>query len=176
MFTARKAAQMAAFFAKRNGGNINILKLIKLLYLADRESISTYGMPISFDNAVSMPHGPVLSRILNLSNGAFAESDQAQWDEWISDKANHFVSLNREFELDDLDQLSEADTDVLELIWHQFGGMDKWQLRDFTHELAEWQDPNGSMNPISDADLVAAVIGEGEEANALAEEIRQARS
>ncbi len=54
MFTASKAAQMAAVFVQRHGNTINLLKLMKLLYFADRESIAKYGFPISYDHIVSM--------------------------------------------------------------------------------------------------------------------------
>jgi len=49
---------------------MNYLKLMKLLYLADRESMRRNGRPISGDRYVSMDHGPVLSQTLNLINGA----------------------------------------------------------------------------------------------------------
>jgi uncharacterized phage-associated protein len=57
---------MAAFFAKKEGDVIPVLKLTKLLYLADREALARYGEPITYDLPVSMEHGPVLSRALNL--------------------------------------------------------------------------------------------------------------
>ena len=45
-YSARKAAQVAAFFAIKEGGAINVLKLAKLLYLSDREHLSQYDFPI----------------------------------------------------------------------------------------------------------------------------------
>jgi len=41
MFNQRKVAQMAAFLLRRRGC-MNYLKLMKLLYLADRESMKRY--------------------------------------------------------------------------------------------------------------------------------------
>lgn len=167
---------MAAFFAQKQGGTINILKLTKLLYLADRESIEQYGFPISFDHAVSMPQGPVLTRVLHLTQGSGGRSDQAQWDEWISDKGQHLVSLNREISVADLDELSEADIEILDTVWTNFGHMDQWTLVDYTHEhLPEWQDPNDSMIPMSDEDRLVAILGDNDEAKAMAEEIQAVR-
>ncbi len=176
MYTARKAAQMAAFLAKKEGGRINILKLTKLLYLADRESIARYGYPISFDYAVSMPHGPVLTRILDLTYGSGRRSEQAQWDTWISDGEQFLVSNAREFEVEDLDELCDADIEVLEVVWSTFGHMDRWSLVDYTHDrLPEWVDPDGSMIPMTDEDRIFAIIGDAEEAKVLAEEIESMR-
>jgi uncharacterized phage-associated protein len=61
MFSEQKVAQMAAFFLHEGRDCMPLLKLIKLLYLADRESLRLHGMPISGDLVVAMPHGPVLS-------------------------------------------------------------------------------------------------------------------
>ena len=47
MFNERKAAQMAAFFlGQGSGGRLAHLKLMKLLYLADREAVRAFGLPI----------------------------------------------------------------------------------------------------------------------------------
>jgi uncharacterized phage-associated protein len=173
MFSARKVGQMAAYFARRQGGQINILKLMKLLYLADRESMAQHGSPISFDKFVAMDHGPVLSRTLNLINGTYPEQIAADWDEWISDRENHQIACNRDFSRDDLDQLSDADLDVLNVVWREFGHMNQWDLRDYTHQhITEWTNPNGSSLPIREVDILRAVGVSQTEAERLAEEIR----
>lgn len=172
MFTPRKVAQMAAYFASRQGGKINILKLMKLLYLADRESMSRYGVPISFDRFVSMDQGPVLSQTLDLINGSYPQRIAADWDEWISDRENHDVACNREVDRAGLDCLSDADIEVLDSVWRAFGAMNQWELRDYTHtHLLEWQDPSGSSIPIAEVTILQRVGFSDVEAQELAEEI-----
>ncbi|MEZ5851852.1 MAG: Panacea domain-containing protein [Hyphomicrobiaceae bacterium] len=146
-FNVRKAAQAAAFFALKEGGQINVLKLTKLIYLADRRFMSQYDAPILGDRLVSMDHGPVNSRTLNYINGT-AESDD--WNAHIADRAGHFVGLsNPAIQIDDLDELSDAELQALEDVWGQFGHMDRFELRDWTHKnCPEWEDPHGSMIPI----------------------------
>ena len=177
MFTGEKIAQMAAFFADKQGGEIDILKLIKLLYLADRESVDRYGAPISYDRMISMDHGPVLSRALNLINGCLSGQDAEQWDSWISDRARHRVSLNhREVTRENLNHLSDADIEVLEAVWEQFGPMTKWEIRDYTHdELGEWRDPHGGTLPISEFDLLRELGRSDEESEAISQDIREQR-
>lgn len=176
MFTARKVAQMAAVFAGHQGGTINVLKLMKLLYLADREALNRYGFPITFDNMVAMPHGPVLSRTLNLFDGGADAESTSSWEEWISDRDNHDVSVRRTFERKDLDQLSDSDLEVIESVWGAFGKMNKWAIRDYTHEhCAEWKDPKGSAFPIHDRDVLIALGKNPDEATLLAEEIQAQR-
>lgn len=146
-YKVRKAAQVVAFFAKKEGGRINVLKLIKLVYLADRESLQKYDYPILFDQMVAMDHGPVNSSTLNYING-YCESPE--WDDFILSKNNYAIGLkNPKISIDDLDELSDADIAVLEHIWHSFGHMDKYEIRDYTHDYCpEWENPNGSSKPI----------------------------
>lgn len=157
-FNERKTAQTAAFFLSREPGNrMPLLKLMKLLYLSDRESVRAHGLPITNDMWVSMPHGPVLSRTLDLING-FAHSSPGGWEYWISDRDNHEVALRRAFEIKELGQLSPADTDILNAVWDKFGAMGSWEIRDWTHDnCEEWKDPCGSSAPIPFEDMAKAV-------------------
>lgn len=146
-FNARKAAQVSAFFANKQGKRIDILKLIKLVYLADRRNMQDFGHPILNDRFVSMPHGPVNSITLNYVNGAV--EDHRDWDEFVGRRYGYSVGATRRFSHEELDELSEADCETLERVWVEFGHMDKWELRDWTHRnCPEWEDPDGSANPI----------------------------
>src|SRR5207249_3792384 len=66
-FNERKATQAAAHLLRLRGGSMSYLKLIKLLYLADREALLRWGRPISTDCYMAMDRGPVLSRVLDLA-------------------------------------------------------------------------------------------------------------
>ncbi len=150
---------MAAFFAGKEGGAINILKLIKLLYLSDRLSFERYDAPISWDHFVSMDHGPVLTVTLNLINGSVSRVASEIWEQWIRDRENYNVSLAiAGCSRDNLNQLSNAEIEVLEEIWQRFGSFDQWQLVEYTHQnCPEWQDPDGSSIPIRYEDIFKAL-------------------
>ena len=173
MFNERKAAQMAAFFLGQTPeGRMSHLKLMKLMYLADREAVRNFGFPISGDRMVSMPHGPVLSMTLNLMDGDI-ESCPGGWEEWISDKENHELSLRKPFNMDALDELAPAELDVLRSVWQQFGAMGKWEIRDWTHKhCPEWEDPQGSSYPIPFERLAQAVGLDATTAKELAAQIQ----
>lgn len=147
-FNVRKAAQVAAFFAKAEGNSINVLKLVKLVYLANRLAMDRFDFPLVNDQLVSMDHGPVNSMTYNYINGH--QEDRTKWEEFISDREHYSVGLtNQNLTVDDLDELSEADVDVLNQTWKQFGHLTKWQIRDYTHDnCPEWENPNGSSSPI----------------------------
>lgn len=175
LYSDRCAAQVAAFFLYKAGGRLTILKLMKLLYLAERLSLQKYGEPITYDSLVSMPHGPVLSMTLNHINGMI-NSSPGGWDEWISDRENREVSLVdpsmiRSPELD-LPALSETDLEVLYETWDRFGHMSASQLRNFTHDhCPEWKDPHGSSIPIDYRSLFNAFGFASEKTDALIERL-----
>ena len=171
-------AQMAAFFADRAGGEINVLKLMKLLYLADREFLRRHGQSMTLDVAYSLPHGPVLSKTMELINGFADEEENKIWSEWIGDRANHTVALQRALP-EKPSHLCPAGNKVLQSIWEEFGAMNQWQLRDYTHDhCPEWTDPTASPTNsvrIKDVDVLRAVGYDDEAAEFFAEEIRSER-
>lgn len=147
-YKARKAAQVTAFFALKAGGSINILKVVKLLYLAEREFMDRYDEPMFYDRFVSMEHGPVPSTTLSLVDGCI---EDAEWSEYISGRSDYLVGVaNDSISYESLDELSRADEEVLNFLWDKFGDFDGFTLRDYTHEhCPEWEDPNGSSRPIT---------------------------
>lgn len=171
MINERKITQAASYFIKESGGTMYHLKLMKLLFLADRDSMARFGVPITDDRMVSMDQGPVLSNTLNLINGSYRR-ETLLWDHWISDKENYQLSLKISFERNDLDELSNSDIEVLDVIWKEFGGMDRWALVDYTHQnCKEWKDPEGSSIPIAHEEVFRALGKSHEEAQRLGGEI-----
>lgn len=175
MFDERKVAQVAAYFLHKRGGQMSHLKLMKLLYLADRESMGVYGQPISEDRMVSMPHGPVLSQTYDLMLGSTPSSPEG-WESLIADIQDHQVKLRRPVQPDELGRLSDADIDILDRIWDQFGHMTRWQIRDYTHDhCPEWEDPKGSSKPLNPAKVFQALGRSPEEAKELAADLQAKR-
>jgi len=160
-YNPRKAAQTIAYLSLKNDGEpLFIIKAVKLVYLADRESLRRRGHPIQSESRVSMPHGPVNSLTLDYLNGAY-DQQASGWSDFLSDRANNLVGLSRKnITASDLDQLSRAEMSILDSVWEEFGKMDRFELRDWTHDpdnVPEWEDPNGSSSNIPLAKMMAAV-------------------
>lgn len=161
IFSEKKAAHVAAFFLFQNTGRLNILKLMKLLYLAERRSYQLYGEPMIGDTLVSMDHGPVLSRTLDRLNG-MSTSTECGLNSWMTIREGHDVVLRDPSVIrspeEDLLELSDADLNVLNETWAEFGHMTQFQIRDYTHEhCAEWVDPEGSSYPITVEKLLSVL-------------------
>lgn len=171
MYTRQRAAQIAGYFlAKESSRRMPYMKLIKLMYLADREALARFGRSISDDRLVSMPRGPVLSATLDLLNGT-TESDD--WSQWIGAAARFQVELAKEgIDRDSFDEISNAELAILDSVWKEFGHMTPFELQDWTHQhCAEWVDPNGSSKPITKESILQALGRTTEQAKAIADEI-----
>ena len=174
MYNQRKAAQVAAHFIVMAGGQLNVLKLTKLLYLADRTMLDQFEYSLTGDNLVSMPHGPVLSQTLDCTKGRFEKIPDG-WENWIAPPAHHNVTLARTTPLrDDLDLLSDAEIEVIDAVWVQYGHMDKYSIRNFTHDnCPEWEDPKKSSLPIPYKQLFTALGRSPEDADAAAQRLKE---
>src|SRR2546426_8827697 len=99
-FNERKATQAAGLLLQLRGGTMSYMKLIKLLYLADREALLRWGRPISTDRYVSMDRGPVLSRILDLATDGEDPGTPSIWASSIAAPSNYEVHLKDDAGLD----------------------------------------------------------------------------
>ena len=170
-FREDRATQAAARLLKLRGGKMSYLKLLKLLYLADRSALLQLGRPITFDRFVSMPHGPVLSRTYDLIVSQPDPNEPSYWNRIISEHdANYEVRL---LTRDDIPngKLSRAEERILDEVFAEFGSMNRWQIRDYSHTLPEWTDPDGGSLPIDLHDILIEGGIDEEQARAMEDAI-----
>jgi len=158
MYDEAKTAQMAAFFLKKGGSEMRYIKVIKLLYLAEREHLAVYHSPMTGDFLSSMNNGPILSITYNCIKNEAGSKDRS-WKKWIEDKKGYFISLkNKINSVEELDELSESDIEILNKIWDEFGEMSWTDIIQYTHDnCPEWKHPHGSSNPIEYSDIFKAL-------------------
>ncbi len=175
MFDEKAASHLAVYLLRKNGGPMSHLKLMKLMYLSERTSLEKNANTITGDHFVSMPHGPVLSTTLDHING-YIESQSGGWDDYISARANHEVSVKDKVSESDnaLGYISKSDKEAVDQVWEKFGGMAPFEIRDYTHEhCPEWEDPHGSSFPIPIERVLRAVGYNDEQTKAIAERLRE---
>ena len=120
---------------------MNKLKLVKLIWAADRYHLRKYGRTVTDSEYFALPHGPVSSLTLDVIDNdevALYTEDISFISEhitpWESDK-NQIVLYN---ETED-DYLSETDKEALKFAWDTFGDKDPFELADnITHQYPEW--------------------------------------
>lgn len=158
-FDELKSAQIIGFFLSKSGGQINYLKLIKLMYLAERKSFELYGRPLTGDEYYNLRHGQVLSTTLDLIKNNIPGT---VFQKFFSKPRNYRISLIS----DPKDsELSRADIKILESIFDSYGNLNQWELRDICHELPEYEDPGNSRLPLSYEYLMKKLNFSDEEIN-----------
>ena len=154
-FDEVKATQIACMFLRLRGGRMHYIKLIKLLYLLDREALGRWGVPVTTDHFASMEHGPIVSNIFNQITD---DKPTLVWSRYISaPMGDHEIELREESNSISTDRLSEAEENIVREIFKRFGHLNRWDLiENHMHKLPEWRNPEGSSFPISSTDISCA--------------------
>ena len=164
-----KLVQATAFLLRReHSQSMNYMRLIKLVYIADRESLADRGHPIVGGRACAMERGPVISELLDLVRGM-----HIRFPEWSGffEREGYDLRLKGE---PGTAALSRRDIAKLDEVACRYAGLDEWDLVDLTHALPEWQrnNPGKSSKPISLSDILEAV-NRTEDATEIQEDARQ---
>ena len=167
-FKELKTVQIAALLAKRNGGAIDLYKLVKLIYLIDRHGLETSGDLVTFDRPYNMNHGPIMTNTYNLAR----EKEKGQyWSNYFSysPQPNFIVKLKK----DDVGhgELSDREIRWVNEVFDRFGRMTFSQLRRHTHSLPEYEEVEGTSERISWTELFNATGWEGEDLRLIKEEM-----
>lgn len=171
MLLIEKTTQASALLIKLAGKRMTYFRLLKLLYIADRQAIREWGQPITFDQYVAMKHGPVLS-------GAYSaikdETGPSYWHRYIARHGVHHVQLEREPECGALSQL---EIDLLAKVHLDYLHKSQWVIRDELHEqCAEWKNPGNSSWPIEYEDILLALKIDEKRRDAMVKEYNSARA
>jgi uncharacterized phage-associated protein len=137
-FQYKKATQALNYFALREGGCVNKMKAIKLIFFADRYHIRKYGRPITNDEYLAMDFGPVNSGVKDIAemSGFLGQRERVY--------ASEFIQREGEYEVKSIAPVeqkvfSRTDLESLEFAWKAFGKYDQFALADITHEYPEWK-------------------------------------
>jgi uncharacterized phage-associated protein len=167
-FDEAKATQVAAILVRKAGGKLSHISLAKLTYIIDREAFSRWGRPVIGGSYYSLPHGPVISQIVDLMRRIEGWDNDSVW-------TRHLTKIGNEMQLIEPvgnDELSPAELNVIDEVFDTFG-TEKWELRDKSHQFGEWIDPHGSRLPISITDILFEVGKSPKEIAQIADELRE---
>ncbi len=130
-YDREKAKQVVHWWLARHDGRMEKMKLIKLVFYADRAHLAEHGRPIVGGCYCAMQHGPVSSSLLDdLKPSRIAEALTC-----TSPDGRKIVAGTPT----GTDRLSESDVEALSQIDHQYGKLSASRLRKMTHSLAAWK-------------------------------------
>lgn len=134
---------------------MNYMKLIKLLYLADRGAFLRWGRPLSGDRYFSMRLGPVLSKVHDLiTEVPDPEAEQTFWSKCISAPSDYDVTLVGEA---GDDELSRAEEKLIDEVYAAYAHYEPFALVRLLHEtLPEWKEVQDGCVPIEYREILHA--------------------
>ncbi len=150
-----KLTQAAAFLLKRHNGFITRMRLLKLLYIADRELLAQSHRPLTGDHPVAMDFGPVLTHTYDLLKGQATGIDI--WSRFIQQVAPYTHKLVAD---PGVGKLSRLELAKLDEIVQRYWWMDDDELSKLTHDFPEWkrnQPPKGGQTWIPKEHVLEAL-------------------
>jgi len=146
-FDHKKATQAINFLAQKEGGHIDKIKVIKLIWLADRYHIRKYGRPIVNDIYFAMPYGPVASSVADLAGFndiQIGEDEKKYLEKYLKSarfKKNTIVSI----EGVDEQVFSDSEIEALDKIYQEYGNYKPFDLVNLSHKFPEWKKFEASL-------------------------------
>lgn len=141
----RKITQVINYLVSRQGGsNIDELKIVKLIWAADRYHLRKYARTVTGDNYVAMYRGPVGSSTKDVIEfetgyGNVSDSDISyieQYNSYCQKNKDGLISVVNDT---DTNELSKTDIEALDFALKTFGDMSTSDIIDFTHQYPEWR-------------------------------------
>src|SRR5262245_25785120 len=121
-FNFDKTLQAASVLLELDGDRMGRIRLLKLMYIADRELLAETGRPLTGDRAVAMQHGPVLSHVYDLIKGEAARA--GEWSRFIHSDG-YAVELRDE---PGRGELSRREVEKLIEVSNRYREVDDWTL------------------------------------------------
>lgn len=115
------------------------IKLIKLIYLADKYHLIHYGRTITNDEYYAMEYGPVGSTVKDVLSfdSINLYQEELAYAEKLLEKVDSNTFIAKETDIE-LEMLSETDIEALNFVIEKFASMNQWKLKDYTHKYPEW--------------------------------------
>ena len=152
-FNYEKAIQALALMLRQPGRDQQrYLKILKLLYVAEKESLLETGRPITGDKLFAMPRGPVLSYLCDLMRG---EDVRPRWDEYFRTTSDYQIEVIQD---PGTDLLSEYEVQKIIKVAERYRDKTRWEMAELTHDFPEWakNNPGQSSREIPLDDILEA--------------------
>jgi uncharacterized phage-associated protein len=131
-FDSTRTTQATAILLKSSNGVLSRMRLLKLLYIADRELLAETGRTLTGDLAVAMNYGPVLSHTYNLIKGV--SHSPSDWDGFIQTHGREVVLKGDPGQ----GQLTRREVDKLDELVQRFRNVSTSGISAYTHGFSEY--------------------------------------
>jgi uncharacterized phage-associated protein len=135
-FELDKAIEAIAFIVRRLGP-IDKMRLMKLLYIAERDSFLKLGHPITGDTLAALPWGPAPSGCLDAVNGQLWPAERNEKVFQFLHVQDNVITLKR---APSTAVLSDSERAILNDVLKENGSAPPWDLVRQTHAYPEYRE------------------------------------
>ena len=141
-FDIQKTLACAAYVCQSNKGKFDKLAMIKVLYIAERDTICETFNVMTGDKMQKYPFGPVLKHLHDALRGKASTEFQKEWDSHFENPKSGAKSKGANdvklIKTPDMDELSYANRLFLDRALKFVNSCKKGTLVDTAHEFPEW--------------------------------------
>ena len=153
MYNEIKATQEATILLRLNGGEMDLLKFIRLLYNIEREALNRWSRPITFDDFFSLQLGQIVSKTYD--NAKFNNQGvKSFWRDHLETYNSRNIRLIKEC---GREKLSRAEIKLIEEMFKKYKDKTSLQMKEEHHDrklFPEWKDPGSSRIKTTYSDLL----------------------
>lgn len=132
----KKTIQALNHIAEKEGGKVNYMKALKLLYFAERLHLREYGRLITDDELVAMKNGTLGSQAKDIvTKSEFLPHVVYKYAEDKLIKNGYDIEAN----YPEKDELSKSDIECIDKVVDILGNKDQYELAKLTHKLPEYK-------------------------------------
>lgn len=130
----------AIYYLLKKLGRADKIKIVKLLYLADKFHLIRYGRTVTNDDYYAMPYGPVGTTIKDILSfdPDWTPPKAYKYLTHLIEKEGYNYKPQKSAKDIEFEMLSDSDKEALDFVINKFGKMNKWDLQKYTHKYPEW--------------------------------------
>lgn len=156
-FDVKKTVQVAGAFLRFHYDSMIALRLLSLLYIADRKALKEVNKPLTGDIYISTNYGPMPSKVFSFIRGEQI-NDIKLWEQYISTGFDSQVieacTITLLAYAGD-NELSIKEEEIIKEVYYQFKDMDTTEVALITRSFKEWQIPAiGQYLPINNVKIL----------------------
>lgn len=148
IFDKEKVTQITSYFLWKHKGFMPYIKLLKLVYLADREALLSLGDTLTGDSFIAMKLGPVPYFTYNSLKQNNLPNN------WLVIEGYNVKlvkQINENDPLETFDLISPEIAELLDSIIEKYGMYEKYTLCNLTHKICpEWEQCKNYSIELSD--------------------------
>lgn len=167
VFNEAKTTEAASVLLRLEGGEMNYMKLVKLLYFVDKTALKEWERPITFDRYFSMKDGQVLTTVLDLVR---QKIKGRIWNKHIKNSGQYTVKITSN--KIELNLLSPAELNLIKSVYADLGKYSQFDLGRLTKQGSEYKKTDSSIETSLNELLSDLKFGE-EEINGILENLKE---